>query len=377
MSVLEAHPAVDVVVVSEGELPFAEVVECLTARRALRGVKGICFRDGETLFENEEAPIREDLNTLPSPHLAEYADHRGRIVCIETQRGCVFKCNFCFYNKDLSIRNRRFDLDRVKQEILFWLGRDVHEIYLMDPVFNLYADRAREICRFVAEHNTGGVRFHAEVWAEFIDEELARLMHEAHFTFVEVGLQTTDTTVLATVERRLKMEKFLSGIRYLKQYKIPFELQLIYGLPGETAASFRKSLEFAVSLDPPQLAVYPLMVLPGTELWRKAGAIGLHFDPAPPYYVRSHYSMDENEIAYGWKMVSALARVGDSKTMRLLAREHGVSFADVVDSWIAWEPEEKQESPDLEVQRFLSRFCGEHNIPPAFYQQFAAREFGG
>ena len=375
MSVLATHPAVDVVVKSEGELPFAEIVERLSGRLSLRDVKGICFRDGGTLVENDEAPIREDLNTLPSPHLAEYATHRGRIVCIETQRGCVFKCNFCFYNKDLSIRNRRFDLDRVKQEILFWLERDVHEIYLMDPVFNLYADRAKEICRFVIEHNTRGVQFHAEVWAEFIDEEMARLMRDARFAFVEVGLQTTDTTALATVERRLKMEKFLSGIGYLKQYGLDFELQLIYGLPGETAASFRKSLEFAVSLDPPQLAVYPLMVLPGTELWRKAGAIGLHFDAAPPYYVRSHYSMNEDEIAYGWKMVAVLEQFGGSKAMRVLSREKGVSFSQIIDSWIAWEPKEKQESPDQEVQRFLSRFCGEHDIPPAFYQQFAAREF--
>jgi anaerobic magnesium-protoporphyrin IX monomethyl ester cyclase len=367
MSLLEAYPMVDVVVKSEGEIPFADLVRCLDAGGDLRRVNGICFRSGSDVVENADAPILADLNELPSPHLTPHEEYPGRIACIETQRGCVFKCNFCFYNKDLSVRNRRFGLDRVKEEIQYWLARDVNEIYLMDPVFNLYAERAKEICRFVAEHNDRAVKFHTEVWAEFIDDELAGLMRDGNFTFVEVGLQTTDVTALATVERRLKLDKFLNGIGSLKKHKIDFELQLIYGLPGETFESFRRSLEFAVSLDPPDLAVFPLMVLPGTELWHKADMLGIDFEPTPPYHVRSHYTMTQEQIDYGWKIVSALKVFGNSKTMRLLARERGVAFVDIVDAWIAWNAED--------VQSFLSRFCRERNIPDVFYQQFAAREY--
>ncbi len=307
-SVLDAWPDVDVVVKSEGEIPFAGIIERLSAGLSLHDVKGISFRDGDLVIDNDEAPLIKDVNELPSPHLAaaDEIDYRGRVICIETQRGCVFKCNFCFYNKDLAVRNRRFDLERVKAELLHWLARDVEQIYLMDPVFNLHAGRAKDICRFVAEHNPRGVPFHTEVWAEFIDDELARLMREARFTFVEVGLQTTDVTALATVERRLAMEKFLHGVECLKRHGIDFELQLIYGLPGETRESFLRSLAFARSLEPPQLAVYPLMVLPGTELRRKAGMIGLEFEPTPPYYVRRHATMSFADIDYGWTIVQAL-----------------------------------------------------------------------
>jgi radical SAM superfamily enzyme YgiQ (UPF0313 family) len=378
MSLLDAYPAVDVVVKSEGEIPFSEIVERLSAGRSLHDVAGICFRDGIALVDTGDAPLVEDLDELPSPHLA-IADARRyarRIICLETQRGCVFKCNFCFYNKDFSLRNRRFDLERVKRELLRWLDEDVDEIYLMDPVFNLNAARAKEICRFIAANNPRRVKFHTELWAEFMDEELARLMRDANVTFVEVGLQTTDVTALATVERRLKLDKFLSGIGHLKSCDIDFELQLIYGLPGETFESFRKSLEFAVSLDPPQLAVFPLMVLPGTELWRKADALRLEYEPTPPYHALSHYTMNRDQIAYGWKVVEALKVIGDSRAMRLLGREPGVRFLDILDAWIASGPPADEESPSQQVQRFLSRFCGERGIPPAFYQQFAAREFG-
>jgi radical SAM superfamily enzyme YgiQ (UPF0313 family) len=322
MSVLDAFPDVDVIVKSEGELPFAEIVERLSDGRGLHDVSGICFRDAESLVDTGDAALVQDLDELPSPHLAFFRDGRsaGRIVCLETQRGCVFKCNFCFYNKDLSLRNRRFDLERVKRELLRWLGSaDVYSIYLMDPVFNLNAARAKDICRFIGANNPRGVKFHTEIWVEFMDDELAGLMRDAHFTFVEVGLQTTDVTALATVERRLKLEKFVDGIAHLKAHDIEFELQLIYGLPGETPESFRRSFEFAVSLDPPKLAVFPLMVLPGTELWRKADVLGLEYEPTPPYYVRSHSTMSREDIARGWEIVEALQRSGDSRPERLRA----------------------------------------------------------
>src|SRR6185503_8948584 len=155
--------------------------------------------------ETADAPIVSDLNELASPHLTLDTDLTGRSVCIETQRGCVFRCNFCFYNKDLSIRNRRFDLDRVTREILYWLDKDVASIYLMDPVFNLNAQRTKKILRFIAEHNRRGTTFHSEIWAEFVDAEMARLFRDANFRFLEVGLQSVDDTALATAERRLRM----------------------------------------------------------------------------------------------------------------------------------------------------------------------------
>jgi radical SAM superfamily enzyme YgiQ (UPF0313 family) len=380
-SVLEAHPAVDVIVCSEGELPFAALVQRWREHGGVADVgdiKGIAARSAGGIVETGAAPILQDLNQLPSPHLCLSESFEDRVVCIETQRGCVFRCNFCFYNKDLSIRNRRFDLERVKEEILFWLERDVAEIYLMDPIFNLYADRAKEICRFIAEHNRRGVPFHAEIWAEFVDDELARLMRDANFEFLEVGLQSTDEGALATVERRLKLQKFKDGIGWLKKYGLKWELQLIFGLPGETRDSFRRSLNFANVVDAPELAVYPLMVLPGTELWRKAADMNLEFEPQPPYFVRSHFSMSADDVAYGVRVVDALQEIGDSRTVRMLGREPGLSYPEVIDAWLTW----VADHPDVEttayrIKQFVVDFCSRRGIDSGFYRGFASWELAG
>jgi anaerobic magnesium-protoporphyrin IX monomethyl ester cyclase len=374
-SVLCKHPYVDIVVKSEGEVPFSEIVEAVENGSDFGSVRGIAFQRAGQIHETENAPILKDLNDIPSPHLLQYGKHKGRVICLETQRGCVFKCNFCFYNKDLSIRNRRFDVARVKEEIFFWLQQEVDEIYLMDPVFNLNAARAKEICHFVAQHNNRKVRFHSEIWAEFIDEEMARLFKEGNFTFLEVGLQTTDDTVLAAVERRLKLKEFIEGINHLKKFDLKFELQLIYGLPGDTRASFQRSLDFAASLEPPRLLVFPLMVLPGTELWRKATKLNLDFDPEPPYWIRSHPSMSTFDVDYGHKIYRALMYPGNSLAFRLLCKKSRLKFSDMLDEWIAWhDTQAVAQSKEEKINEFLREFCAQREIPDAFFRGLASLE---
>ncbi|MGE3277722.1 MAG: radical SAM protein [Vicinamibacterales bacterium] len=374
--VLTHRPAVDAIVRSEGEVPFGAIARTLRDRGDLRQVPGLTLRHDGAIVETPDAEIVMRLDDLPSPHKPEYGDFRDRHVCIETQRGCVFRCNFCFYNKDLSIRNRRFDLDRVKREILFWLERRPDSIYLMDPIFNLNAARAKEICRFIAEHNTARVPLHSEIWAEFVDEEMAALFKAAHFTFMEVGLQTTDEHALNVVERRLRMQPFQDGIRYLKQYDIPFELQLIHGLPEETPESFRRSLRFAAALDPPMLSVFNLLVLPGTELWRKAPQLGLTFDPEPPYELHTHPTMDADELAWGRRLSMAVMQVGNARTLRMLAREDGLSLLDVLEDWMARNPGPVSEADrNARAKAFVRDFCEAHAIPAEFYTGFAGWEF--
>ena len=375
--VLRRNPHIDVIVRSEGEVPLAELAAAWTAGMEISSVRGITFvREGEVI-ETPDAPLVKDLDDYASPHLAGYGDYPGRTICLETQRGCVFRCSFCFYNKDYSLRNRRFDLDRVKQELLHWLQRDIARIYLMDPVFNLNAARAKEICAFIAKHNTRGVPIHSEIWAEFVDDEMAALMKAAGFTFLEVGLQTTDTTALATVDRRLKMQRFLEGIAHLKRHGLHYQVQLIYGLPGETRQSFIRSLNFAMALDPPELSVFELLVLPGTELWRKADAMQLEFDPEPPYTARSHRSMSRDDFAFGRAMVAASNLLQSSRTIRLMSREPGVSFADLADDWIAWSaPPGADRSEGERMCAFVADTCDRRALPRDFYIRFVEAEYG-
>ncbi|MDZ4678489.1 MAG: radical SAM protein [Oligoflexia bacterium] len=364
LDVLKKHPYIDAIVKSEGEVPLSEIIEVFKCSDDLSLVKGISYRDGDELHENMNAIIMSDLNSLPSPHNDKYGTFDKRFICLETQRGCVFKCSFCFYNKDYSIRNRRFDLTRVKAEILYWLKKDVSQIYLMDPIFNLHGERAKEILRFIIEHNTNKVQFHTEIWAEFVDEEMASLFSEANFTFIEVGLQTTDENALTTVERKLRTEPFIRGIQNLTKFNLRIEVQLIFGLPGETLESFRNSIDFAASLNPYKIVVFPLMILPGTELWRKAGALKLVYDKEPFYFLRSSPSLSQEDFKHGHQLISAMNVVGISKAIRFLTREAKISLSEMAEEWVRWQNLDAKKATDLNAadenkmaKQFVEYFC--------------------
>ena len=374
-AVLERHAWIDVIVRSEGEVPIRDLVRCWRDQGQMAGVLGISYRDGERVVATAEAPIVRDLNRVASPHLANYIDHANRTICLETQRGCVFTCNFCFYNKDYSIRNRRFDLDAREggTPVLAGAGRvrDLPDGPGVQPQRRARQGdlplhrRAQRSPDSDPQRDLGGIRRRRDGGA------VAR----ANFTFIEVGLQTSDHAVLELVERRFKRQQFLEGIGFLKTHQLGFELQLIAGLPGETLETFRTSLNFAASLAPPHLSVFDLMILPGTELWRKADSMGIAFDPEPPYEVRSHATMSAADIARVRDIANMSTRLWDSQTLRLLGRAAGAAYADLVDDWLAWNggPSTREELRERLVA-FVTHHCATRQIPEQFFLASAAVE---
>jgi hypothetical protein len=162
----------------------------------------------------------------------------------------------------------------------------------------------------------------------------------------------------------------------LRRHGLHFEVQLIYGLPDETRASFRRSLNDALALDPPELTVFRLMVLPGTALWHKAADLELTFDPEPPYHVRSHRTMTHDDVEYGRRLVKGANLLQGSRTVRLLAREPGVTFADLVDDWIVWQERRGlREADGGGLKAFVADVCARRALPIAFYKGFAEWEF--
>jgi anaerobic magnesium-protoporphyrin IX monomethyl ester cyclase len=374
--VLAAHSWVDAIVKNEGEIPMTDLADRWRRGAAIDDVAGIVIAQGDRIVDTGPERFVRDLNQLPTAYrdFRSYS-YKGKYACIETQRGCVFTCNFCFFNKDLPIRNRRFDPARVDREITYLLQLDLKQLYFMDPIFNLNAKRAKEICRLIIAQNERRiargerpVASHAEMWAEFVDEELAALMKAANFNYVELGLQTTDTATLITIERRLRMEQFIAGVGHLKKAGLYTELHLIFGLPGDTLPKFRDSLNFAATLDPTDIGVFPLQVLPGTDLWTKSESFGLSFDREAPHLLTSTATLSPDDLAYGFRIIRAAPALWKSLAVRLLTREPGVHFSDIVEGWIGWIETCGGDVTDVTTLReYLDDFCGGRRIPAAFY----------
>ncbi len=212
-------------------------------------------------------------------------------AAMELARGCAFRCAFCFESKGAALvsngtaRVRRFPLARVAAELDRFRSAGVQEVFVLDPTFNADGKRMADAVKLMVEKGKG-LRFILELRAELLDRNQARLLADLDCS-VQIGLQSSDRAVLAGVDRSFDPAIFARKVRLLEEYGVVYGLDLIYGLPGDNAAGFLRSLDYALALAPNHLDVFRLAVLPGTALADRATNLGLVYDHLAPHLVRS------------------------------------------------------------------------------------------
>ncbi|WP_329520242.1 hypothetical protein [Spirillospora sp. NBC_01491] len=141
-------PGVDVVVNCEGEFAFRDL---LTARldgvppTELGHVTGISYRDRTgAVRTTPERPRIDDLELIPSPFLTgaiDLTDADGRfrydVALMESNRGCPYKCAFCFWGGAVGQKVRAFSRERLRAELELFAGHKVHTIVLCDANFGM------------------------------------------------------------------------------------------------------------------------------------------------------------------------------------------------------------------------------------------------
>jgi len=270
----------DFVVSGEGEVPFTAACARLSEGGEVSDIPGIATR-AETGIALIPAVPLADLDAIPSPWLSGILDARHYPgILWQLSRGCGFACDFCFDSRDRH-GVRRFSLERIEAELRHFASRGVSQIFVLDSTFNQDQRRAKTILRMIARI-APQIHFHFEVRSEFIDREMSELFAGITCS-LQIGLQSADPLVLKQVGRVFRREDFVSRTMLLNESGAVFGFDLMYGLPGDTLAGFRESLDFALGLYPNHLDIFPLAILPGTALAARSASIGLDHLPAPPY----------------------------------------------------------------------------------------------
>jgi radical SAM superfamily enzyme YgiQ (UPF0313 family) len=293
-------PDYDLAVIGEGEQTFAQLL------LALRGddipsvaIPGLYVppadrnpRYGPSRLPAFRTPLG-DLNELGSPYLAGILDAgEENMLLLETSRGCRFKCKFCYYWKSYDDTYYLAE-QTIRANLQHAADRGVEEVFLLDPTLNQRKDFAG-LLRLLAECNPGHrFTYFGELRGEGITEETAHLLRAANFSEVEVGLQSIDPEAMTLMDRRNNLRAFERGVRAMLAEGIKVKVDLIVGLPGDTVESIRRGLHY---LHDNRLCsdvqVFNLAVLPGTAFRQEATALGLKYQPRPPYYVLQTPNLD-------------------------------------------------------------------------------------
>ncbi len=213
------EPSVDLAAIGEGEQTFLELLTALHSEHGARstgfsrnsnveGIAGLWTRGGGL-----PAP-RSALNNLDlvsSPYIEGILDAtEEHTMLMETSRGCRYRCKFCYYPKSYD-SIYRMSPGEIENNLRHACRRGVKEIYLLDPTLNQrpdFADLLRLLGRGNPDHQ---FTYSAELRAEGIRAETARLLREANFQEVEVGLQSIDRTAQKLMGRHVSLDSFERG----------------------------------------------------------------------------------------------------------------------------------------------------------------------
>jgi radical SAM superfamily enzyme YgiQ (UPF0313 family) len=283
---LRENSFIDAVIKGEGEITFTELLTTYLGSGRIDEIPGISYRAGDQIAENPDRPPIEDLSEIPSPYLEGILIPRDKVTYIETYRGCMFRCHYCFEGKNVP-KLRFFPEDRVQKEIELVLSNpDIKTFHFVDTVFNFKKERLERIVHVISRANRYGAGLRTvEIIAEFIDEDTVDLFKKAGVKSVETGPQTVNEDTLKKVNRYYKADEFRRGVRLLEENGIEVTSDLIIGLPGDNFFRFVKSAKTIMDMQPTNVVFSILHVLPGTILYEKSNEFGLKFDDKAPHLV--------------------------------------------------------------------------------------------
>lgn len=289
------HPAIDFAAIGEGEQTFAELLAALRFNNLPRvPIAGLYVSMGTVLgpLPAFRQPLAS-LDEISSPYLEGILDAADEeMLLLETIRGCIFKCKFCYYPKsydDLYFVSR----EKIIANLQYARERGVKEVVLLDPTLN-QARNFADFVRLLADQNPDRQwQYFGELRAEGLTPDIAKLLREANFTEVEIGLQSIDPLAMELMDRKNNMKAFERGVKAMLDVGINVKVDLIIGLPGDTPDSVRRGMHYLHDTGLySSVQVFNLAILPGTAFRQEAQMHGLQYQSRSPYYVLKTPTID-------------------------------------------------------------------------------------
>jgi oxygen-independent coproporphyrinogen-3 oxidase len=188
---------------------------------------------------------------------------------------CKNKCFYCDFtsvvNTDEKIREyigylikemKMYKVDNKRHKIkTIFIGGGTPSL-LGASVFKLLVDNLRENFDL-----SGLIEFTIEANPESVTWEKLNVYRECGVNRLSMGLQTTDDSLLKRIGRIHSLEEFRSAFDSARKAGFTnINLDLMFGLPGQTVEDVKKTLGVVKEINPEHISAYGLKLEDGTKL---------------------------------------------------------------------------------------------------------------
>lgn len=224
------YPEINAVVIGEGEITFAELVENSLSSE-WKKVNGICYIEDGILKYTEPRKLIEDLNLLPFP--IRYADYSTSVefksgsAIISASRGCYANCAFCsiqsFYRKlkgkKIRVRAPRNVVDEIE---CLYTKFGVKNFFFADDNF-LTVNRIQNgwLSAFVDDikNRRLNISFDMDCRVNDIDVDLFKKLKSIGLNGVFLGIESFNQRMLDTLGKNVTVHQNIDAITILKKMR--------------------------------------------------------------------------------------------------------------------------------------------------------------
>lgn len=269
-----AHQAIDFVAIDEGEETMRELADGKNPADIL----GLCYKENGQIIKNAPRPLIVDLDTIPPPayHLLPMDKYypaigsykRLPVMVMFATRGCPGRCTFCYRTFRGVVRKR--SARNIIEEIKI-LQRDygIKEVAFYDDTFTLFKDVVKDFCDIIAKEKID-ITWSCFTRVDHINEELLRAMKKAGCHLILFGVESADEQILKNINKRISLEQVIQAVRSARKIGIETRASFMIGNQGETEETIKKTIDFAIKLDPDEVQFNIATAYPGTELFNWA-----------------------------------------------------------------------------------------------------------
>lgn len=277
----------DFVCHGDGEIMVQELVRAMeSGADDFSAVPGLTWKDSDGQpVTNKERALNRDLDDLPYPawHLFPYhrygllpfADFAKPVLTMAGSRGCPYRCDYCSLINTGGKVYRRRDPIKLVDEYEFLVERyGVKQIGFIDPIFPLVKKDLSPFCdELVRRGLDKKCQWLSETRCDRMDRETTDMMYAGGCRRVLMGIESGSDMLLGNVNKTVTTAKVREGVKNAHASGIQTVGLFMIGLPGETPAMTRETVEFAVELDL-DFAKFAITVpFPGSKLfedrWQK------------------------------------------------------------------------------------------------------------
>lgn len=275
-ALVDEHSFIDAVIPGEADFLFPEFVLRAVSGGSIAGLTGIITKNTPDSTGDTPCNFIEDLERVPVVY------YKGNefvlqsvtnldVVPLQTARGCRQGCSYCLYG---ATPLRMFPLARVEEEIAFLCANAVKTVRVCDGHFGGSRKRALELFEIAAHYNTR-TQFHIYPDPHHLDREYVAYAEKANCRILSLSLASTDPGVCHNIHRAYDACEFSHALAAARGGGAPPRVDLMYGLPGQTAESFKEDLLLLKRSGVNRVLFSPLMVFPGCALDAQSEPMGI------------------------------------------------------------------------------------------------------